>query len=211
MMVDNILFTAHIGVHTLGYLDPPWIRHWGTLSMCRRGEVPLPEGRYCKCDHLETCGYVLVLCSNGCKRHIVRDKHLLHCAEECPLRKTIHLCTLDQTILLLPITSTNSETRCGLSRIKIPFVQEILSNWGRHSPATRGPCGCVSMATRLQHPCGGTTIHTSLSDPSSFIQGHPVEVLVSFSVYCMYFKSSYCRSGKERGYYSFYYPITCTV
>ena len=39
--------------------------------------------------HLETCGYVLVLCSN-CKQHIVRDKHLLHCAEECPLRR--HMC-----------------------------------------------------------------------------------------------------------------------
>ena len=84
--------------------------------------------------------------------------------------KTIHLCTLDQTILLLPITSTNSETRCGLSRIKIPFVQEILSNWGRHSPATRGPCGCISMATRLQHPCGGTTIHTYSTCP---LEGEP--------------------------------------
>ena len=51
----------------------PWINELGSLN-----------------DHLETCGYVLVLCSNGCKRHIVRDKHLLHCAEECPLRK--HMC-----------------------------------------------------------------------------------------------------------------------
>ena len=40
--------------------------------------------------HLETCGYVLVLCSNGCKQHIVREKHLMHCAVECPLRT--HVC-----------------------------------------------------------------------------------------------------------------------
>ena len=51
----------------------PWINELGSLN-----------------DHLQTCGYVLVLCSNGCKQHIVRDKHLLHCAEECPLRR--HRC-----------------------------------------------------------------------------------------------------------------------
>ena len=51
----------------------PWINELGSLH-----------------DHLQTCGYVLVLCSNGCKQHIVRDKHLLHCAEECPLRR--HMC-----------------------------------------------------------------------------------------------------------------------
>ena len=39
--------------------------------------------------HRQTCGYALVLCSK-CKQHIVRDKHLLHCAEECPLRS--HKC-----------------------------------------------------------------------------------------------------------------------
>ena len=50
----------------------PWINELGSLH-----------------DHLQTCGYVLVLCSNGCKQHIVRDKHLLHCAEECPLRRYI--------------------------------------------------------------------------------------------------------------------------
>ena len=38
-------------------------------------------------EHLQTCGYVNVLCPNGCKQHIVRDKQLKHCAEECPLRK----------------------------------------------------------------------------------------------------------------------------
>ena len=51
----------------------PWINELGSLN-----------------DHLVTCGYVLVLCSNGCEQHIVRDKHLLHCAEDCPLRK--HMC-----------------------------------------------------------------------------------------------------------------------
>ena len=51
----------------------PWINVLGSLN-----------------DHLQTCGYVLMLCSNGCKQHIVRDKHILHCAEECPLRK--HVC-----------------------------------------------------------------------------------------------------------------------
>ena len=51
----------------------PWINELGSLN-----------------DHLQTCGYVLVLCSNGCKQHIVRDKLLLHCAEECPLRR--HMC-----------------------------------------------------------------------------------------------------------------------
>ena len=51
----------------------PWINELGSLN-----------------DHLQTCGYVLVLCSNGCKQHIVRDKHLLHCADECTLRK--HMC-----------------------------------------------------------------------------------------------------------------------
>ena len=51
----------------------PWINELGSLN-----------------DHLHTCGYVLVLCSKGCKQHIVRDKHLLHCAEECPLRR--HMC-----------------------------------------------------------------------------------------------------------------------
>ena len=30
-----------------------------------------------------------MLCSNGCKQHIVRDKRLLHFAEECPLRRYI--------------------------------------------------------------------------------------------------------------------------
>ena len=33
---------------------------------------------------------MLVLCSNSCKQRIVRDKHLQHCAEECPLRR--HVC-----------------------------------------------------------------------------------------------------------------------
>ena len=51
----------------------PWINELGSLN-----------------DHLQTCGYLLVLCSNGCKQRIVRDKHLLHCAEECPLRR--HMC-----------------------------------------------------------------------------------------------------------------------
>ena len=51
----------------------PWINELGSLN-----------------DHLQTCGFVLVLCSNDCKQHIVRDKHLLHCAEECPLRR--HIC-----------------------------------------------------------------------------------------------------------------------
>ena len=51
----------------------PWINELGSLN-----------------DHLQTCGYVLVLCSNACKQHILRDKHLLHCAEECPLR--MHMC-----------------------------------------------------------------------------------------------------------------------
>ena len=51
----------------------PWINELGSLN-----------------DHLQTCGYVLVLCSNGCKQRIVCDKHLLHCTEECPLRR--HMC-----------------------------------------------------------------------------------------------------------------------
>ena len=51
----------------------PWINELGSLH-----------------DHLQTCGYVLVLCSNGCKEYILRDKHLLHCVEQCPLRR--HMC-----------------------------------------------------------------------------------------------------------------------
>ena len=51
----------------------PWINELGSLN-----------------DHLQTCGYVLVLCSNGCEEYILRDKHLLHCVEQCPLRR--HMC-----------------------------------------------------------------------------------------------------------------------
>ena len=34
--------------------------------------------------------WVCAVSCSKCKQHIVRDKHLLHCAEECPLRR--HMC-----------------------------------------------------------------------------------------------------------------------
>ena len=48
----------------------PWVSELGSLE-----------------KHLETCGFVLVLCTNGCNIRIMRDKHPLHCAKLCPLRE----------------------------------------------------------------------------------------------------------------------------
>ena len=38
-------------------------------------------------EHLNTCGYVLMPCGNGCGDHSVRDKLLHHYTEVCPLRQ----------------------------------------------------------------------------------------------------------------------------
>ena len=41
-------------------------------------------------SHLETCGFALVPCANGCKEQIMRSEHTSHCTEVCPLRS--HTC-----------------------------------------------------------------------------------------------------------------------
>ena len=38
-------------------------------------------------NHLETCGFALVPCANGCKEQIMRSEHTSHCTERCPLRR----------------------------------------------------------------------------------------------------------------------------
>ena len=41
-------------------------------------------------SHLETCGFALIPCANGCKELIMRSEHTSHCTEVCPLRS--HTC-----------------------------------------------------------------------------------------------------------------------
>ena len=48
----------------------PWVNELGSLE-----------------KHLETCGFALVPCANGCKEQIMRSEHTSHCTEVCPLRQ----------------------------------------------------------------------------------------------------------------------------
>ena len=48
----------------------PWVNELGSLE-----------------SHLETCGFALVPCANGCKEQIMRSEHTSHCTEVCPLRQ----------------------------------------------------------------------------------------------------------------------------
>ena len=48
----------------------PWVNELGSLE-----------------KHLETCGFALVPCANGCKKQIMRSEHTSHCTKECLLRQ----------------------------------------------------------------------------------------------------------------------------
>ena len=54
----------------------PWVNELGSLE-----------------KHLETCGFALITCVNGCKEKILSSEHTSHCTERCPLRQyTCELC-----------------------------------------------------------------------------------------------------------------------
>ena len=48
----------------------PWVNELGSLE-----------------SHLDTCGFALVPCANGCKEQIMQSEHTSHCTEVCPLRQ----------------------------------------------------------------------------------------------------------------------------
>ena len=136
----------------------PWVNELGSLD-----------------KHLETCGFVLMPCANGCKELIFRDKLLLHRTEMCPLRRcACKYCKSSGTYR--EMTGTHLEKCPG---VMVPCPNTGCGEWAKRNEMASHQLLCQYVTIDCPYKdvgCNYTSARHTMEDHKATSCGHHLDL-----------------------------------